>query len=397
MADWNRQDNQRQDWSERQQSARREIGLQDPEWRQESQRSGQQGYGSDWQRPQAEGSQRVYGPQGYGQGTQGYGSQAHGRQGYGQGSQGYGGQDRSYGGYGSQSGYGRQDEPGSYSGQQAGELGYGQGSYGGGQQSRYRGYGSPTGYGANPQSGYGQQGRMQRRGPKGYKRSDERIREDVCERLMQSDVDASEVTVEVRDGRVILQGSVPERRMKHTIEDVADQCSGVNEVENNIRVARQDSGSSWSGRSGTEYEVDGLNRCLRSELSAIETYRQALDRDRQQYGGHGEFQRLSEILSEHEDAASRLRQSIRRAAGEPSTDSGAWGTWSKIVMGAAKLFGDKAALKALKEGEESGLAEYQRYQREFAGSDEDVRLTSELMNRQQRHIRELDGLIAAAG
>ncbi|MFL6669106.1 MAG: BON domain-containing protein [Burkholderia ambifaria] len=79
----------------------------------------------------------------------------------------------------------------------------------------------------------------QRRGPKGYTRSDERIREDVCERLAHAlDIDVSDVTVQVRDGRVELDGTVPSRWMKHDIEDIADGCMCVRDVENRVRVRR---------------------------------------------------------------------------------------------------------------------------------------------------------------
>lgn len=142
--------------------------------------------------------------------------------------------------------------------------------------------------------------------------------------------------------------------------------------------------------------ADDLNRCLRSELSAIETYRQALEKHRQQYGQEPQFQQLSRMLQEHEDAAARLRTLVQQRGGTPSTDSGAWGTWSKTVMGAAKLFGDKAPLKALKEGEESGLKAYQDISQD-SGTPTDVRnAVSALLARQQEHIRELDRLIDAA-
>lgn len=79
------------------------------------------------------------------------------------------------------------------------------------------------------------------RGPKGYTRSDERIREDICERLMQeSRVDVGEVSVDVQDGTVQLAGQVEERWMKHRIEDVADGCSGVKDVRNQIEVGSRD-------------------------------------------------------------------------------------------------------------------------------------------------------------
>ena len=75
-------------------------------------------------------------------------------------------------------------------------------------------------------------------GPKGYQRSDERIREDICDRLMRAanHIDSSEVTVEVTGAKVVLEGTVPARRMKHAIEDLADSCLGVQDIENRIRV-----------------------------------------------------------------------------------------------------------------------------------------------------------------
>jgi hypothetical protein len=72
-------------------------------------------------------------------------------------------------------------------------------------------------------------------GPKGYQRSDERIREEIC--LMQTDhIDSSEVAVEVTAAKVTLEGTVPERWMKHAIEDLADACPGVQDVDNRMRI-----------------------------------------------------------------------------------------------------------------------------------------------------------------
>jgi len=93
--------------------------------------------------------------------------------------------------------------------------------------------------------------------------------------------------------------------------------------------------------------VDEINRLLRSELSAIETYQQALDKEREKFGHETEFQQLNAILAEHQQAASQLTTQIQQLGGTPVQDSGAWGMWSKIVMATAKLMGDKAALKAL--------------------------------------------------
>lgn len=75
------------------------------------------------------------------------------------------------------------------------------------------------------------------RGPKGYQRSDERIREDVCDRLMESPMDASEVEVTVANGEVTLVGTVRYRHEKRAIEDVAHSVRGVHDVHNRIQVS----------------------------------------------------------------------------------------------------------------------------------------------------------------
>lgn len=76
----------------------------------------------------------------------------------------------------------------------------------------------------------------QRTDPKGYIRTDERVRENVCETLAHSGLDVSDVSVSVTDGKVILEGTVPDRPTKHRIEDCTDGCAGVKDVENRIRV-----------------------------------------------------------------------------------------------------------------------------------------------------------------
>lgn len=74
-------------------------------------------------------------------------------------------------------------------------------------------------------------------GPNGYRRSDERILEDVCERLMQHGrIDARNVDVIVSNGEVTLRGSVPSREMKRTAEDVSESVFGVVDVRNEIKT-----------------------------------------------------------------------------------------------------------------------------------------------------------------
>ena len=75
------------------------------------------------------------------------------------------------------------------------------------------------------------------RSPKGYRRSDERIREDVCEMLAEDRyVDAREVEVTVKDGEVTLAGTVPDRSHKRLVEDIAHEARGVRDVHNRLRI-----------------------------------------------------------------------------------------------------------------------------------------------------------------
>ena len=86
-------------------------------------------------------------------------------------------------------------------------------------------------------SAYGERGRYSGRGPKGWQRSDERIREDVSERLADHPhIDASEIEVTVSNGEITLAGTVEDRHSKRLAEDIAESVSGVREVHNQIKV-----------------------------------------------------------------------------------------------------------------------------------------------------------------
>jgi hypothetical protein len=75
------------------------------------------------------------------------------------------------------------------------------------------------------------------RGPRGYQRADERVREDVCDCLTEaSDVDASDIEVSVTDGVVTLSGTISDRAAKRRAEDIADSVRGVKDVQNQLRV-----------------------------------------------------------------------------------------------------------------------------------------------------------------
>lgn len=78
------------------------------------------------------------------------------------------------------------------------------------------------------------------RGPSGYQRSDERIREDINERLTEHPyLDATNIRVEVSNGEARLEGHVDNRDAKRMAEDVAEGVLGVKDVQNHIRVGSE--------------------------------------------------------------------------------------------------------------------------------------------------------------
>jgi osmotically-inducible protein OsmY len=94
--------------------------------------------------------------------------------------------------------------------------------------------------------GAGEEGRDERRdrdyrglGPKGYKRADERISDEAHERLTDDPwVDATMVSISVSGGEVTLSGTVANREAKHRAERTVEDISGVNHVQNNLRIDR---------------------------------------------------------------------------------------------------------------------------------------------------------------
>ena len=90
------------------------------------------------------------------------------------------------------------------------------------------------------------------KGPRDYKRSDDRIREDVCDRLSDDPfIDASDIEVRVDGSEVILSGRVDSREAKRRAEDMVESISGVSNVQNQLKVTRDTSSNTGTGTSGT--------------------------------------------------------------------------------------------------------------------------------------------------
>jgi Domain of unknown function (DUF2383) len=143
-----------------------------------------------------------------------------------------------------------------------------------------------------------------------------------------------------------------------------------------------------------------INHLLNTELSAVETYEQALqEKEWKVLGPDPQIQALFHILVDHVQAASQLATEVQRLGGRPVNGTKAWNSLSHLRMDAATLFGDanpfadKAALEALKEGEESGLKEYQAVLHHDALSPEVKPLIGSLETKQQAHVRALEDLM----
>jgi hypothetical protein len=96
--------------------------------------------------------------------------------------------------------------------------------------------GAPDGRSGGHDAGSRSEGR---RGPKGWRRSDAALHDAVCERLARShDLEVADVSVEIRDGHVTLEGTVADRPMKRAIEDRIAGCAGVSDVDNRLKVMR---------------------------------------------------------------------------------------------------------------------------------------------------------------
>jgi len=96
-------------------------------------------------------------------------------------------------------------------------------------------------------------------GPKNYVRPDELVKDDVCKLLTKHPaIDASDISVEVRQGIVALDGTVTERAIKREVEDLIENVIGVNDIENRITVR-------------PHQQLDSAETLLRGQARASET------------------------------------------------------------------------------------------------------------------------------
>lgn len=136
--------------------------------------------------------------------------------------------------------------------------------------------------------------------------------------------------------------------------------------------------------------VDALNALLRDEMSAVETYTQAMG----QFDDQLVIADLQKIRDEHSRAVRELRDLVIRFGGAPANGSGTWGSFAPLVTGAVRALGPATVLAALRQGEEHGINEYTAALENGDIHAECMRvIRADLISACQRHIDELNRLL----
>ncbi len=106
----------------------------------------------------------------------------------------------------------------------------------------------------------------------------------------------------------------------------------------------------------TKQAAGRLNELLREEISAVETYRQALEKVQ----NPPVRSVLEDCESCHAARLSLLAQKVQEFGEEPVRDSGIWGAFARLLETGANAFGDKAVVSILEEYEDRDLADYRK-------------------------------------
>ena len=132
-----------------------------------------------------------------------------------------------------------------------------------------------------------------------------------------------------------------------------------------------------------------LDDLIRGEIAAVKSYDTALEKV-------SDVQGKSELLSirqDHVKAVETLKKYADFEVKAEAKDGGIWAEFTKAFTGGASIFGNTAALKALKIGEEHGIQEYKE-----ALKDDTIQaelkqiIQTELLPNQQKHIATIDQL-----
>ena len=213
-----------------------------------------------------------------------------------------------------------------------------------------------------------------------------------AERLMAEN-QVRRVVVLTREGE--LAGVVALADLAAETDDAGDVLEEVTRPGGNppLRAAYEgEPGTGVGARADAAAEAAPVRSLVRGELAAAETYRQALAKVEAGDPGSADLRRIE---SEHEEAARLLQKKLEDRGAEAPRSSGLWGAWSKAVEGTARLLGNKAAIRALKEGEEHGIHDYEDALKDES-LDPDIKelISTELLPKTRAHVPVLDRFLS---
>ena len=139
-----------------------------------------------------------------------------------------------------------------------------------------------------------------------------------------------------------------------------------------------------------ECDTDALNSLLRGEMSAVETYTQALGK----FNDLTVIEDLQKIRDEHSRAVRELRDHVIQFGGRPAEGTGPWGAFTTAVTTTAKAIGPATVLAALRQGEEHGISEYEAaLENEHIHPECHRTIRTDLLAACRKHIEELNRLL----
>jgi len=125
---------------------------------------------------------------------------------------------------------------------------------------------------------------------------------------------------------------------------------------------------------------------LEGERSAVKTYDKAISK----VGVNTAGEMLSHIREDHQSAAQALKDHLHSMDHQPSTGTGAWGSFSETVQSTANLFGDQTAIESLKTGEQAGKRAYEKaLENEDVADDCKTLIRTRLLPQTDKHIEAL--------
>jgi hypothetical protein len=137
-------------------------------------------------------------------------------------------------------------------------------------------------------------------------------------------------------------------------------------------------------------QVDCLNNLLKGELSAVQTYKMALDKAAKT---PEVVSALQDCKACHAKRVTKLSEMISAAGGIPANESGAWGAFAKTVEAGATVLGEKPAVGSLQEGEDHGIELYKGEMKNLEGNFLQV-VETELFPAQERTQKRMSTVAA---